>query len=110
MESQTVWILEAKLNLTVRRPVVYLSCRLLPSFPWPHAHSFSPPPCPQNQYTSAKGQLNRYEDIATKKWPGYSVVKVVAGHHLSGETVKIAVREGFKVLKREGTEFELIGF
>jgi hypothetical protein len=111
MESQTVWILEAKLNLTVRRPVVYLSCRLLPLFSLAACSLiYHPPPCPQNQYTSAKGQLNGYEDIATKKWPGYSVVKVMAGHHLSDERVKMAVNEGFKVLKREGTDFEQIGF
>ena len=107
VEGQTVWILEAKLNLTVRRPVLSFAslfslaaCSLI----------FTPPPRPQNQYTSAKGQLNGYEDIATKKWPGYSVVKVMAGHHLSDERVKMAVNEGFKVLKREGTEFERIGF
>ena len=90
------------------------SCRLRPSFPWPHAHSFVTPfqslLLPQSQYESAKKQLNAYEDIATKNWVGFSVVKVLAGHHLSDETAKTAVKEGFKVLQREGTEFNQIGF
>ena len=90
------------------------SCRLLPSFPWPHADSFVTPfqslLLPQSQYESAKKQLNAYEDIATKHWVGFSVVKVLAGHHLSDETANTAVREGFKVLRRKGTEFNPIGF
>ena len=65
---------------------------------------------PQSQYESAKKQLNAYEDTATKNWVGFSVVKVLAGHHLSDETAKTAVKEGFKVLQREGTEFNQIGF
>jgi hypothetical protein len=52
--------------------------------------------------------LDGYGDIATKKWPVSSVVKVLAGHHLSEQTVKTAVDDGFKVLQREGTEFKWI--
>jgi hypothetical protein len=65
---------------------------------------------PQNQYTSTKGQLNGYEEIAKRKWPSFSVIKVLSGHHLSQETVNMAVTDGFKVLQREGTEFKRIGF
>jgi hypothetical protein len=43
-------------------------------------------------------------------WPSFSVVKVLAGHHLSQETVEMAVKDNFKVLQREGTEFKRIGF
>ena len=110
VEGQTVWILEAKLNLVVRRPVLSFAslfslaaCSLI----------YHPPPNsapPQNQYTSAKGQLDGYEAIAKKMWPSHTIVKVLAGHHLSDETVKMAVKEGFKVLQREGTEFKQIGF
>jgi hypothetical protein len=43
-------------------------------------------------------------------WPSFSVVKVLAGHHLSQETVEMAVKDNFKILQREGTEFKRIGF